>query len=273
MNFQENCNKYRGFTLLEVAIVIAIIALIIGGIVAGRTMIRTAEIREMLGEYDSYIKSVKEFQDKYNQLPGDMVNAQTLWGADTCPTNAASSPKVVTCNGNGDGKIGDSSSAGVVAAGPASYTEEWFRAWQQLSNAGLIQGKYSGTRGSAGNANETTTGTNIPKSKLSNGGWLLMIYFNTSGSSDAWADNYGHILQFGASAGSGARNIGAVLVPYEARDIDMKLDDAAPGTGKIRAWRTNTNASCTTSDSSATAAVYSTTATSPACAPFFITGF
>jgi len=261
-----------GFTLIELSIVILVIALLTAGIIAGRSLIRAAELREMVSEYDRHVKAIQEFQDKYNQLPGDMTNATTYWGTDTCPTSAASSPKIATCNGSGDGKIGTSTATGTVTAGPGATSEEWFRAWQHLADAGLITGIYSGTQGSAG-ALQAVVGTNIPQSKVSNAGWLLMYFLTTSTSSDIWGDNYGHIFQFGAGNTTNDRNTAPALTPSEALDLDMKLDDGTPGSGKIRSWRTNKNANCTENDSSQTNATYKTSYTSPACAPFFITGF
>lgn len=260
------------FTLLEMAIVILIIALIAAGVVSGKSLVKGAEIREMMGEYDRHVKAIQEFQDKYNQLPGDMTNATSFWGADTCPTSAASSPKIATCNGSGDGKIGTSTSVGVVAAGSGGTSEEWFRAWQHLANAGLVPGKYSGTQGSGG-AVQTVTGTNIPASKMGNGGWLLMIYYNTTGADNAaWGDSYGHILQFGASDSTNSRNTSPAMSPSDALSLDAKLDDGKPGTGKIRAWRTAVHTNCTT-ETTQTGSTYKTSYNRLACAPFFIMGF
>ena len=68
--------KQTGFTLLELSVVLIIIALVAGGIVVGQSLIRSATLRSVMGEYDHYLKAVQEFQDKYLALPGDMPNAE-----------------------------------------------------------------------------------------------------------------------------------------------------------------------------------------------------
>src|SRR5205823_4803237 len=128
--------KKQGYTLLEMSIVMAIIGLLVGGIAVGRSIVKTAQIRSAIGEYDVYLKAIKEFQDKYTALPGDFPTAETLWGTDpvACPnTTSSTAKKTTTCNGNGNGRIGASTTLGVL-----SGDTEWWRAWQHLSNAGMI---------------------------------------------------------------------------------------------------------------------------------------
>src|SRR5256885_1408592 len=60
-----------------------------------------------------------------------------------------------------------------------------------------------------------------------------------------------------------------VLAPAEAQDIDNKIDDGKPGTGKVRAWRTSVLAHCTASDTTHAAATYSITYPTQACALVF----
>ena len=75
-----------GFTLIELSVVLVIIAFIIGGVVSAKSLIRQAQIRSIVSEYDQNVKAVKEFVDKYQALPGDISNAETLWDTDgTCP--------------------------------------------------------------------------------------------------------------------------------------------------------------------------------------------
>jgi prepilin-type N-terminal cleavage/methylation domain-containing protein len=251
----------KGFTLLEISIVILIIGLIIAATVTAQSLVRGAQLRRMAGEYDSYLKSIKEFQDKYLALPGDMNNAVTFWGAAT------------TANGDGSGTIGTSNLTGTPAdtagTGGIANAGEWFLAWQHLTLAGFIPGSYPGTG--------TTTaivglGGNVPASQVKGAGWTLMFYLNTSGNAGLWSDRYGHVMAFGAQS-SGLYTNGAVLTGAEALNIDNKFDDGLPGTGKIRAWRTGVLPNCTTNDWSQTAETYNNVAGPNVCALVFLLGF
>lgn len=243
-----------GFTLLELAVVLVIIGLVIGGVIAGRALVRASETRSMIGEYDSYVKAIQEFQDKYHALPGDMSTANGYW------SNAT--------NGDGSGTIGSSTGAGVL-----SSQSEWFQAWLQLADAGFVQGSFTGTHGGGGNS-EATIGTNVPASKLDGGGWTINYYLNTTGGA-MWPDQYGHLLNFGGQV-SANYTIGGILRPDEAESIDQKLDDGMPGTGKVRAWRTGVLPNCTNETApynTQTTAIYNTGYTSQACSLVFLLGF
>src|SRR3954468_21990802 len=63
----------RGFTLIELSIVLVIIGLIVGGVLVGQDLIRAAEIRATVGQYEKYNTAINTFRSKYNGLPGDIV--------------------------------------------------------------------------------------------------------------------------------------------------------------------------------------------------------
>lgn len=266
--------RNKGFTLIELSVVLAIIGLLVAGLFVGTSLIRSAELREVIGDYDRYNKAIKEFQDKYQALPGDMSNAETIWGVDgvtgTCSTNAASTTfKIVTCNGNGDGRIGASSTAGVL---DTTYAYEWFRAWQELSNAGLVDTQFTGVKESATNG-DAGIGLNVPQSKLSiKSGWTLYYFLQTATDTNLWGDNYGHVFSFGGNT-TGITSA-PVLSTVNASSIDQKIDDGLPGRGIIRARRTATEPNCTTSDTTQDAATYkSLSALDFSCSLLFIPGF
>ncbi|MEK6747142.1 MAG: type II secretion system protein [Pseudomonadota bacterium] len=264
--------RNKGFTLTELSVVLVIIGLLIGASLTGISLIRSAEIREVIGEYDRYAKAIKEFQDKYQALPGDMSNAETIWGSDaTCDTTATNTvAKIATCSGDGNGRIGTSSTAGVLDTNDAY---EWFRAWQQLSNAGLIDTKFTGVKASATDG-DAGIGLNVPQSKLSvKSGWTLYYFLLTATDTNLWGDNYGHVFAFGGDSGTSVTNV-PVLSPENAYNIDKKIDDGTPGRGNIRARRTASEVNCTTSDTTQDAAAYNATSTTGLqCSLIFILGF
>lgn len=224
----------KGFTLVEIAIVLILLGLLIGGILAGRSLIRAAEIKEITSDIVKYQVAVQNFQSQYEALPGDMQNATALWGvaagtgSDITCQNTSS--ERVTCNGNGDKWIGKDSAT--------QY--EWFRAFQHLVNAGMIKGSYTGIGRNAPSASQggCITGENCPLMAVSN----VTIQIRTEGAmTDVNDINYyvhrkGNLLLLGSNNVAGGANNnpdGAALLPEEAFNIDSKLDDGKPGTGSM----------------------------------------
>lgn len=242
----------RGFSLLELSIVLVIIGLIAGGVVTGSSMIRAAELRSVITQETQFKIAIHTFRDKYLGLPGDLKNATAFWGAEPaahCPGDETTpSTTSATCNGDGDGRIDWGRN---VAAGIGG---ESHRFWQHLANAELISGSYTGVH-SAGSCNtdgscNVTIGENAPESSISGVGWSV------AGNSVSIIGN-GHIYYFpmpqqnilylGRQA---SWTISAAFTPAEAWNIDKKNDDGKPGTGRIRPWSPNFSgaANCTTSN-------------------------
>lgn len=224
------------FSLVELSIVLVILGLLTGGILAGQNLIRAAELRSVITEYQSYHTALHTFREKYFALPGDMTNAEAFWGTMTnCGAASPSGTGTQTCNGDGDGKI-DAPSA-------ASRTGEYFTFWQQLANAGLIEGSYTGIAGTV-STRDHNYGENSPRSRMSSGGWGTRYYNNegATGSGYSFAINYGNFYEFGTEGD----NVGAdyvILKSEEAWSIDVKVDDGKPSTGKLYGNRIG---SCTT---------------------------
>lgn len=221
----------RGFTLLELAIVLTIIGLIVGGVFAGRAIIRGAELNSVITDFQRYKAATQTFRDKYMALPGDMRNATAFWGDSNtaCPDATVADGNPGTCNGNGDGVL--------------AFPTESLRFWQQLRLDGLIEGNYTGT-GANGNP-----GTNIPAGRISNSGWTPVQHtandalFNYS-DGETIVRNY---FIFGADAAPYPAS--AIFLPRDAWNIDRKLDDGLPGTGTVKA---NNNSPIAGNDNCAT---------------------
>lgn len=219
----------QGFSLVELSIVLVILGLLTGGILGGQSLIRAAELRSVSTEHQRYVAAVNTFKDKYFAIPGDMSNAQAFWGvAGTCPGNNASpSTSPVTCDGDGNGRITPN----------ATNSNEVFRFWQHLANAGLIEGSYTGVSSTAtANVEAGALGVNIPRSKLSNAGWQPMWGGTMPVSSTTFFDGeYNNMFYFGSMTTGGGPTVG-IIKTEEAWNIDTKMDDGKPATGDIVTW-------------------------------------
>src|SRR5690349_13016648 len=80
----------KGFTLVEIAIVLVIIGLLLGGILKGQEMITQAKIKNVIADVSGVSAAMYGYQDRYKALPGDDKNAGRWTGANA---------------GNGDGII------------------------------------------------------------------------------------------------------------------------------------------------------------------------
>ena len=76
----------QGFTLVEIAIVLVIIGLLLGGILKGQEMITQAKIKNVIADISGVSAAMYGYQDRYRALPGDDKLA-TRWGL-TPPANA-----------------------------------------------------------------------------------------------------------------------------------------------------------------------------------------
>ena len=253
----------HGFTLIELALVIVIIGLIIGGILVGQSMIRAAQIRSVATQFQKFATATQNFKDKYQALPGDMVDATTIWGtaaAGAACITTASTGSSATCNGNGDGLI-------ILSTNSA----EQFRFWQQLVNAGFLEGSYSGV--SVAGYSNSWDATNAPISKIPTGLWAIYSWGAVTGNISYFDGTYNNTLEIGGYFAT-SDPLAVLIKPDEAYNIDTKLDDGMPGTGKVRVRSRGGLSNCTTtSTTTAYAATYLLTGTTVACGLLFTNWF
>jgi prepilin-type N-terminal cleavage/methylation domain-containing protein len=111
-------SQQKGFTLVEIAIVLVIIGLLLGGILKGQEMITQAKIKNVIADMTGVTAALYGYQDRYKALPGDDQNANR-WSGQT--------------GGNGNGII-----LGTYLS--TTTTDESYKFWVHLRLAGFVSG-------------------------------------------------------------------------------------------------------------------------------------
>ncbi len=206
----------RGFTLVELAIVLMIIGLLIGGILRGQEIMRTARASATIKQVNSYVGALAGFRDRYSALPGDMRDALTRIPNCSTDTNCS--------NGNGNNLVGALTL--FWAGGQSGINTENTQFWKHLSMAKFVSGVNIG-------AGATEWGESHPISPLS-GGYTVIT--TQDGGEGSFASGT-MILRLHGALNANAANIEEEpsASPFEARYIDTKMDDGLPATGNVRA--------------------------------------
>lgn len=243
----------KGFSLVELAIVLAVIGLLVGGVMAGRSLITAAEQRTIVAEIKAYDQAIGSFYEQYGSFPGDLPTATAAWGiaagtGSDATCYAAESFTTSTCNGNGNGWIGDAFSTTAASRNPTTGANyEWPLAWKHLANSGLIGGKFSNTLHLA--TNSMRPGYSVPSSDAPGGGYSLFRVNSYAGNANTYpVAGMRHILSYGAQLNN-APTIGPVLTPEQAMHIDQKIDNGQPSTGKVVGYCSAALANCFASTS------------------------
>jgi prepilin-type N-terminal cleavage/methylation domain-containing protein len=116
--------RTRGFTLVEIAIVLVIIGLLLGGILKGQEMITQAKIKNSIADFSGISAAYHGYLDRYRAIPGDDPNATSRW------TGATQSP---TASERGNGRVQGKYNS-------TTDTDESRIWWDHLRRAGFVTG-------------------------------------------------------------------------------------------------------------------------------------
>lgn len=187
----------RGFTLVELAIVLVIVSLLVAGIMAGEEVLETSKRMAVISTLGKQKSAYDQFVEKYYAPPGDISDAENVWGSGN------------TDNGDGDGDI------------ESGASDEEYLFWQHLALAGFIDGRYPGSRSDT----DVEPGVDIPSAPYTKSGYSAFARgFKVANDTNSIAI---------ARARSGDNIDYSVFVPKQAHSIDRKMDDANPSEGQI----------------------------------------
>jgi len=252
MSNKNKDSAIKGFTLIELSIVLIVISLIVATITAGSSIIHSAQLKSVISDISEFKTAINLYQDKYDALPGDHRNAYDYFsGGDRLICGYDNSAQDDGCNGNGDGIIHE------------HFSGESLKAWQHLQQADLITGRVKVNLTAARyrfptvDPNHTANGEtppyytpSIPPSKVKGHGenGYSFAHTNMHGRVGSLFGRVGNSIMLGGkSLGASAYNSGPSLNAADAYSIDKKIDDGAPNKGNVISTGThNIPGTCTT---------------------------
>ncbi len=216
----EKSTSTKGFTLVELAIVMVVIGLLIGGILKGSELITTAKVNRTIKDLKGYESALVLFRDKYNGLPGDLMYATAR--IPDCNTQNHCT------NGDGNGIIAasdwvdsDLTTWGTrLATLPGPIPREATQLWKHLSLGNII----SGVDPSA-NPGTPEWGRSHPSSPFGGGYEMYFDGWTTIGGNQ----NIIRLSRVGIFTGPWQN----LLSPSITAMIDRKIDDGNPNTGYV----------------------------------------
>jgi len=119
-----NADKQKGFTLIEIAIVLVIIGLLLGGVLKGQELINNAKVKSYATDFRNIPIQLYGYQDRFKALPGDDALVATH-----VPGATAATPVVTLANGVING-----------AWNTTTNTDESCLYWQHVRLANLAAG-------------------------------------------------------------------------------------------------------------------------------------
>ena len=202
--------KQSGFTLVEIAIVLVVIGLLLGGILKGQQLINSARVRNLADQNSGVQAAYYGFIDRFRNLPGDMDCDQAVANVGQAVSAAGCATEDI--GGDANGRIDIGAEIGAV--------------WAHLSTAGFLNGTYDGLDASNNALTIATYASGVPAGGVPPNafqGGILIAHSEDYVTGNARDTVERLVYSFG----------GNIPVPI-LRDLDQKLDDGIAGTGVVR---------------------------------------
>jgi prepilin-type N-terminal cleavage/methylation domain-containing protein len=242
----KTMNTQKGFTLVELAIVMTIIGLLIGGVLKGQQLMQNARVTATMAQVKAIEAATTTFRDTYGAMPGDMTNGDVRIAGCTNSCRNGST-------GAGDGAIGTvgwnlyANQSPTIAANTAiantaaGTSQETVLFWAELSLGGLLSGvTLDGINGVA-----ATFGGSHPAARIG-GGFVVGNAGTPSGVAangltlTTLSGTVVEMLLTPATLPNDTANQGIYDASIAAQ-MDRKVDDGLPLTGAVQAWGLRNN--------------------------------
>lgn len=216
---KKNPRYNKGFTLVELSVVIVIIGLIVAGVIGGQSLVRQATFRSQISEFEKYSVAYNAFKLEFDAIPGDFNKASQYW------------PGVP--DGDGNRRI-------TQYGKEASIATENVRFFQHLSQARLIAENFTNT---------WSLGVGFPKTKIdpskgmiASGGISSSTFGYPAGGNYNITERFKAILELNVTNLPNAEyyDTFGIISPSDALSMDKKIDDGESYTGTLRSYQVGT---------------------------------
>jgi len=217
----------RGFTLIEMSIVLVIIGLIVGGILKGQELIESSRQKNVISQIDRFRAGITTFIDRFKSYPGDFARATELLSANVGV-------------GNDDGHVGAINAAAANLATAANVLgQENIDFFTHLLAAQLVSGGTVVADGGAAIAcfsGNCATPSPQPSSAFPQTGLSINYGTHEGTTANPGSSRQTHwlILSRWAAAALPATSGGSAVSPQRAFQLDSKYDDGIAWEGSIR---------------------------------------